>query len=92
MATIDGVYYATVRFTPEVLVPLPQLSDDATLVVAPSLVCAWTDEDRECGGGLRLGLRGTSPDSMTHAEVALTADRIGDSSRTGVTASIEHKF
>lgn len=38
-ASIDGVDYATMRFTPEILVPLQDLSDDATLVVAPSLDC-----------------------------------------------------
>ena len=92
IASIDGVDYATIRLTPEILVPLQRLSDDATLVVAPSLACEWTGGDQECGGGLRLGLRGTSRDGLTSWDVSLTADRIGDTSRTGIEASIEHKF
>jgi hypothetical protein len=91
-ATIDGVDYATVRFTPEFLVPLGQLSDDTTLTIAPSLVCEWMDGEQECGGGLRLGLQGTSQDGMTGWNVSLSADRVGDRTRTGLEASIEHKF
>ena len=91
-ATIDGVDYATVRFTPEFLVPLERLSDDTTLTVAPSLVCEWMNGEQECGGGLRLGLQGTSRDGMTGWNVSVTADRVGDRTRTGIEASIEHKF
>lgn len=76
-ASIDRVDYATVRFTPEILLPLQRLSDDATLVVAPSLGFEWADGDRECGGGLRLGLRGTSWDGISGWDISLTADRIG---------------
>ncbi|TNC49552.1 hypothetical protein FHG66_10550 [Rubellimicrobium rubrum] len=91
-ATIDGVDYATVRFTPEFLLPLDQLSDATTLTVAPSLVCEWMDGEQECGGGLRLGIEGTSQDGMTGWNISLSADRVGDRTRTGIEASIEHKF
>ena len=91
-ASINGTAYATARLTPEVLVPLHSPSDDATLVIAPSLICEQTDSDRKCGGVLRMGLQGTSRDGVTGWDVSLTADRIGDTARRGVQASIEHKF
>ena len=61
-------------------------------MIVPSLICERTYSDRECGGGLRLGLQGTSRDGVTGCDVSLTADRIGGTARTGVQASIEHKF
>lgn len=92
LASIDGVNYATVRVTPEILVPLHRLSGDAALVVAPSLLCEWADGGQDCGGGLRLGLHGATEDGLTSVEVSLDADLIGATSRIGFSASIEHRF
>jgi hypothetical protein len=91
-ASIDGVDYATVRFTPEVLIPLGRVSGNALLEVAPSLLCEGADGERACGGGLRLGLRSTSEDGLTSFEVGVDADLIGTTSRIGLRAAIEHRF
>ena len=92
LAQIDGVDYATVRFTPEILIPLRRVSDDTSLEIAPSLLCEWADGERSCGGGLRLGLHGTTEDGLTTFVVGIDADLIGDTSRVSLGASIEHRF
>ena len=92
LARIDGVDHTTVRLTPEVLIPLSGLSQDTLLVVAPSLVCEWADGVQDCGGGLRLGLHGSSADGLTTFEIDFDADLVGDRSRMSVGASIVLRF
>jgi hypothetical protein len=91
-AYVKGVDFTTIRFSPELRVPLHSISDSANFVVAPSLACEWSNGEQDCGGGLRVGFSGTSQDGMTEFQVMFDADRIGETSRTGLTASITHKF
>jgi hypothetical protein len=86
------VDFTTIRFSPELRVPLHSISDSAHFVVAPSLACEWSNGEQDCGGGLRAGFSGTSQDGMTEFQVMFDADQIGETSRTGLTASITHKF
>ncbi len=91
-ALIEGVSYASVRITPEVRLPV---YDDAALahyILAPSLVCDWTNGDSDCGAGLRMGLQGNGPDQMTEFDIMLDADRIGPKTTLSLRANILFRF
>jgi hypothetical protein len=90
IAAVDGVDLAILRITPEVR--LPAFGDAATYIIAPSLVCDWKDGQRDCGGGLRLGLQGTSRDQRTRFDIMLEADRVGGKERVAVRANVEYRF
>jgi hypothetical protein len=88
--TVDGVDVATLRITPELRIPVS--GDAAAWIAAPSLVCDWTNGHRDCGGGLRLGLRGTSRNRRTGFDILIEADRIGGGDRIALRANVEHRF
>ncbi|MGL4235802.1 hypothetical protein [Tabrizicola sp.] len=91
-ATVEAVDFATLRITPELRIPLYAQSDAALYIIAPSVVCDWTDDRLDCGGGLRLGLQGTSRDRRTRFDIMFEADQIGGKDRMALGAQIEHRF
>lgn len=87
--TVD---FAQLSITPEMRIPVYTNSDVASYVLAPSLFCDWTNGARQCGGSLRLGLQGTSPDQRARFDIAVNADRIGGKDRVGLRANVEYRF
>ena len=92
LANIDGVNLATVRLTPEIIMPFDFQGIGSTLSFAPSLICEWSDDDQSCGAGLALSLRGQTDDSLTTYELTLDADRISDVTRASITLNLVHQF
>ncbi len=86
------VDYATLRITPELRIPVYANSDAATYILAPSLLCDWNNGQGDCGGGLRLGLQGTSRDQMTRFDIMIDAERIGRRDRLTLQANVEYRF
>ncbi|MDV7272298.1 hypothetical protein RYZ20_15505 [Thioclava sp. A2] len=87
-----SVSIANLTFRPEVIIPM-----DATRTAsfAPRLICeqvktAVTRE--ECGGGAEFGLNSTSEDELTNLSAKIIADRVGNSTRTGLQLNFEHRF
>jgi hypothetical protein len=91
-ATIEAVDFATLRITPELRIPVYAESDSATYIIAPSIVCDWMNGQQDCGGGLRLGLQGTSRDRRTQFDIMVEANRIGGKDRVALLAHLEHRF
>jgi hypothetical protein len=91
-ATVETVDFAMLRITPELRIPVYADADAATYIIAPSLVCEWTNGVQDCGGGLRLGLQGTSRDRRTQFDIMVEADRIGGNDRVVLRANVEHRF
>ena len=92
LADIDGVNLATVRLTPEIIIPFDLQGIGSTFSFAPSLICEWSDDDQSCGGGLALTLRGQTDDTFTTYDLTVDADRISDVSRAAITLNLVHRF
>lgn len=87
-----NVSIANLTFRPEVIIPMDATS---TASFAPRLICeqvktAVTTE--ECGGGAEFGLNSTSDDGLSDLSAKIIADRVGNSTRTGLQLNFEHRF
>lgn len=91
-ASVETVDLATLRMTPELRIPVYADSEAATYIIAPSLVCDWTNGQQDCGGSLRLGLQGMSRDRRTQFDIMLEAERIGSKDRVALRATLQHRF
>ncbi len=91
-ALIKAVSYASVRITPELRIPVYDDLTSAHYIIAPSLVCDWTNGNRDCGAGLQLGLQGVSPDQMTRFDITLDADRVGETTAVSLHANVLLRF
>lgn len=89
---------ASIMFRPEFRVPLDgRLPADSLSMFsfAPRLICERVqaiETTEDCGSGAEISFNSTSEDGMRFATVKLTADRIGDSTRSGLQIGFEHTF
>ncbi|MEN8952809.1 Ig-like domain-containing protein, partial [Planktotalea arctica] len=90
---------ATLMFRPEFSFALDgqEVSTSlSTLSFAPRLICeqrkvgAKTSDN--CGGGAELGMISSTADGLSSATIKLLADRVGNSTRSGLQLQFEHKF
>ncbi|WP_200832543.1 PKD domain-containing protein, partial [Candidatus Halocynthiibacter alkanivorans] len=92
------VSIANVTLRPEFRIPL----DDASVADSRSLfsfslrlVCERIDATtttEQCGGGAEFGFVGTSADGFGRLEMRISADRVGDSTRTDLQLNFERQF
>jgi hypothetical protein len=90
--SIGQINFATLRITPELHIPLFADTDNAHVIVAPHVTCAWTGGRRDCGGGLRLGLQGTNRDRNMQFDVTVSGDQVGNTKDTMLAARIAWQF
>jgi hypothetical protein len=88
----SSIWLATLRATPEIRIPLHDGNDAAHFIFAPSLVCNWVPDKRDCGGGLRLGLQGRSHDGASEFDVMVSGDWVGGTESLAARASLSYRF
>lgn len=92
------VSIANLILRPEVVwaVDADSLADStAQLRFAPRLICEQvrtTVTTEDCGGGAEFGLNSMSEDSLTRFNARILADRVGNSTSTGLELGVEHRF
>lgn len=62
---------------------------------APRLICERVDAGtlrQDCGGGAEIGLTSLSTEGLTEFNVRVLADRVGNSTRTGLELGLQHRF
>ena len=93
-----AVERASLIFTPEFRIPLDWSSgtNASLLTLGPRIQCDYTkdalSQSRACGGGLDIGLSHGFADGRGQADVKISADRVGDTTRTSVTLGAELQF
>ena len=96
--TENGIWYASLRFTPEYRFSLDRdlLGKDwSTFFVEPEIGCEYVsalNAHMDCGGGLGIGLYGQSRDAMTSYEVRIDGTRYGSRHTYGIALKFEHRF
>ena len=93
-----NVSIANLTLRPEVVWALDGASlaeSNSKFSFAPRLICEQvktTMTQENCGGGAELGIKSTSKDGLTEFNIRLLADRVGDSTRTGLELGFQHRF
>ena len=99
--SLDAGYVSLgkVSFEPEFRIPLEtnlERFSTSILKIVPSIGCEYarteTAKTSACGGGLLVGLSATSLDEMTNFEITAQKEVIGETTISGLSLSIEHKF
>jgi Tfp pilus assembly protein PilX len=91
-AAVRRVSFATLRMTPEILVPIYREADTAQLILAPSVLCEFTNSRSSCGGGVRVGLQGSSPDGSTTVDATISTDWVGGTRSSSVSVNVVYRF
>jgi uncharacterized repeat protein (TIGR02059 family) len=93
-----SVTLANVMFRPEFRIPLDGLQAAQSLSLltfAPRMICEQvtaTTTTTNCGGGAELGIAAHSADGLSNVNAKITADRLGDSTKSGLQFNLEHRF
>ena len=92
VAKVGSVRFATFRATPEIRIPLHGGSDASHFIFAPSFVCSWQQNKQGCGGGLRLGLQGSSRSGATKFDLMISGDLVDGTETLSAQANLIYKF
>ncbi len=93
-----SVTLANVLFRPEFRIPLDGLQAAQSLSLmtfAPRMICEQakaTTTTTNCGGGAELGIAAHSADGLSNVNAKITADRLGNSTKSGLQFNLEHRF
>jgi hypothetical protein len=93
-----SVSIGQIMFRPEFRIPLAATEQDkgnSVLTFAPRLICETSrgiTSNTDCGGGGEFGLQASSIDGRSSINAAVTADRMGGSTRTSVRLNLQHQF
>jgi hypothetical protein len=93
-----SVSIGQIMFRPEFRIPLAATEQDtgnSVLTFSPRLICETSRgiiSNTDCGGGGEFGLQASSIDGRSSINAAVTADRMGGSTRTSVRLNLQHQF
>jgi methionine-rich copper-binding protein CopC len=93
-----SVTLANVMFRPEFRIPLDGLQASKSLSLltfAPRMICEQvkaTTTTKNCGSGAEFGIATHSADGLSNVNAKILADRLGNSTRSGLQLNLEHRF
>lgn len=93
-----SVTLANVMFRPEFRIPLDGLQASKSLSLltfAPRMICEQvkaTTKTKNCGSGAEFGIATHSADGLSNVNAKILADRLGNSTKSGLQLNLEHRF
>lgn len=87
--SFENVEYLSMSLVPEFRFPI---LPETVISVAPNATCEFTGDEQDCGGGLELGIRGSSPDGNQVIEARFDYDKVGDVETKGASLNLEYRF
>ena len=93
-----SVTLANVMFRPEFRIPLDGLQASKSLSLltfAPRMICEQvkaTTTTKNCGSGAEFGIAAHSADGLSNVNAKILADRLGNSTKSGLQLNLEHRF
>lgn len=98
-SSVGNTTFAELIAKPEFIFPMEQQVGSNMIPVAsasPRFICERTDASgvvaKDCGGGVELGLNGTSVDGTTNLNASVSFDRVGGVNRQGLNLQAELRF
>jgi hypothetical protein len=93
-----SVTLANAMFRPEFRIPLDGLQASKSLSLltfAPRMICEQvkaTTTTKNCGSGAEFGIATHSADGLSNVTAKILADRLGNSTKSGLQLNLEHRF